>query len=442
MKRFVAAMLGGAMLMVSAGAQSDSPVAVDPVAKDVDVEAVSRTITNAVLYGEQSIPYKKHHHVSTILNGLANVCMNIAQFIGGGGKNKQQAILGVVGTVFGTAAQLAGSSSNKQNLPVAQAEFELKVIALTDMVLDERSIDSLYRGPSLSLLGMIKGVERSARPGWIRVLLTSGKAKPFIRELLSATCDYLHQHAPEIAAFLRQRIREYLQREGLIHPLPDGTLQRADDVLVDAVSRTVMTQACDEVHNHLLADLRSEVLQRALVDRLPQHRSIADVFQSLNNLIEIIQQEVSWIMLYVYGAYDQFAQLFQTIDEQLTDAETTMPDIATVAQVVAGDVAAAATIVASNAATLASAANAAVSTAGSTTSSVTATGVQVDATVASVANDVAGTATTVATGATSLASSIATATANIAAAFNTVKPSATTTPDATTKTVLVAWQAD
>jgi hypothetical protein len=316
MKRIVAAMVGGAFLMVTAGAQSPSPVTVNPVADGADVEAISQKITHTLLYGDQSIPYKKHHHASTILQGLANVCMNIAQFISGGGKDKQQAVLGVVGTVLGTAAQLAGPSSNKQKAQPVHAEFELKVITLTDMVLEDRSIDSLYRSTSPSLLAMIKGSDRSARAGWIRVLLTSGKAKPFMQELLAATCDYLRQHAPEIASFIKQRIREYLQREGLIHPAADGTLQRADEALIDMVSRNVMVKASDEVHNHLLADLKSEVLQRALVDRLPQHRSFADVCQSLNNLLETIQQEISWVVLYVYGAYDQFMQLFQTLEQE------------------------------------------------------------------------------------------------------------------------------
>jgi len=77
-----------------------------------------------------------------------------------------------------------------------------------------------------------------------------------------------------------------------------------------------MAKASDEVHNHLLADLKSEVLQRALVDRLPQHRSFADVCQSLNDFLETIQQEISWVVLYVYGAYDQFMQLFQTLEKE------------------------------------------------------------------------------------------------------------------------------
>jgi hypothetical protein len=485
-------MLGGALLVVTAGAQAPTPVAIDPSVVGADIEAISQKITNSLLYGDQQVPYKKHHHASAVLNGLAKICMNIAQFITGGGKEKQQAVLGVVGTVLGTAAQLAGPSSNKQNMVPVQAEFELKIITLTDMLLEDQSNDPIYKVAPTPLLALIKGTERSARSGWIRVLLASGKAKPFIRELLAATTDYLHQHAPEIAAFLKQRICQYLQREGLIHPAPNGTLQRADELLVDAVSRTVMLQASAEVRNHLLADLKSEVLQRALVDRLPQHRSISDITGYLSDLVTAIQQEASWLALYVYGAYGQFVQLFQTVDQQAAVLETIAPatattssTAATVAQdgaaiaTVAQDLSTVATTVASDAAALASATATVVPAGATTSSNATVAAVltdvaHVDAAIVSAANDVSTVATTVASDAATAATTATTTTTDVSAALNvassltavttalaTAAPVATTpattiapavvtpattvaatpAPDGTTKTVLFSWQA-
>jgi len=138
---------------------------------------------------------RKKNIANIVLNGLANACANLVNIIASDSqRDKQQAMLGVIGTVCNVTAELTEKENNTSQ---AQRSIKVKSLAhsfasLTTALLLAHEQDASTRKPLPQTIALLKNIPEENRAGVIEIILSSSKhAYEFLYELFSLAQEYL-----------------------------------------------------------------------------------------------------------------------------------------------------------------------------------------------------------------------------------------------------------
>ena len=191
----------------------------------VDIMNEHLTTAYSQAHPDQTLTRKKNI-ASTLLNGLAHVCMHLGSIFGASNKQeKHQGMFNVAGTVLSVASELA-SHSEKQPKPASPSELAYpatdnvqkeqmaaKLADLTTSLIDAIEAEPLKNPMVLpDTLALIRSVPNlEERQALIQTLLaTPEQAKQYLTELFTTVYNYASINGSALVEYIREKIAHYL----------------------------------------------------------------------------------------------------------------------------------------------------------------------------------------------------------------------------------------